>query len=145
MKKNAVVTCSGDGCKAYIPGRALTKKETDSFADAVTQGREEGKLRFSTVTKMDDATMYDYVAKQGEEVEKLVRKKLVSSGAIEPKRLKGMNFTVNIATTDAKTGAATLHTSRVNSLAASAAENKKIQDAFKQVVKELDYNYTTGL
>ncbi len=141
----SVVTCSGDGCKAYVPGRPLTKKETDSFADAVTQGREEGKLRFSTVTKMDDATMYDYVAKQGEEVEKLVRKKLAASGAIEPKRLKGMNFTVNITTTDAKHGTASLHTSRVNSLAASASENKKIQDALKQVVKELEYNYTTGL
>ena len=137
----AVVTCSGDGCKAFIPGRAVTKKESDRFVDMVTQGREEGRLRFAEVTKMDDPKMYDFVAKQGEDIEKMVRKKLV--GTIEPARLRGMNISVKIQTSNAQTGAASIRSSRANSLKTSNRENEKIQEAFRQVVKDLKMNYQT--
>ncbi|MFZ3230269.1 MAG: hypothetical protein WA160_08695 [Pseudobdellovibrio sp.] len=137
--QNAKVICSGDGCKAFLPGRELTDSETKQFADAVTQGGEQGKLRFSAIQNLKSNEYADIVAKQGEDLEKSLRKSL--RGKIDPKRLDGLNFTIRIKATEPGHGTAQLHISEAQGFKLSKSEKKQIEEFYQKALKESDMGY----
>ncbi|NUN05763.1 MAG: hypothetical protein HUU57_08370 [Bdellovibrio sp.] len=142
-EKSAKVICSGDGCKAFLPSRALSDEEVKRFADVVTaSGGEQGRLRFSQVKGLTDRSVQDLVVKQGENLEKGLRRNLGLDGSIDARRLQGINVTVMIKAKDAPGGGtATLHISEAAGLRLTDKERKKIEEVYKKVLQESNMGY----
>lgn len=140
-EKSAKVICSGDGCKAYLPGRALTEDETKRFADIVTAtGGEQGRLRFAEVKGLTDRSVQDLVSKQGENLEKDLRKSL--GGVVDARRLQGINLSILIRAKDAPgSGTAKLHISEAAGLRLTKKEREQIERAFQQVLFDSKVGY----
>ncbi len=136
---NAQVVCSGDGCKAFLKNRSITEAESKKFTDAVTQGGEEGRLRFSDVRGVPQE-FQDLVAKQGEDIEKKLRTSLF--GKLDQRRLEGLNFSVAIkGAKQPGSGTAQLHIAEAQGLKLSPAEKETIQQAYKKALQELNLGY----
>jgi len=140
-EKSAKVICSGDGCKAFLPSRALTEEEAKRFADVVTaSGGEQGRLRFAEVKGLADRSVQDLVAKQGEDLEKGLRRSL--GGVIDVRRLQGVNLSISIRAKDAPgAGTAKLHISEAAGLRLTKAEREQIERAYQKVLQDSKTGY----
>lgn len=140
--KSAKVVCSGDGCKAFLPSRALTEEETKRFADVVTAtGGEQGRLRFAEVKGITDRSVQDLVAKQGEDLEKNLRKSL--SGVIDARRLQGLNLSILIRAKDVPGGGtARLHISEASGLRLTKQEREQIEQTYQKVLQKSKTGYS---
>lgn len=135
----AQVVCSGDGCKAFLSNREITETEAKKFVDAVTQGGEPGRLRFSDVRAGVSKDYQDVVAKQGEDIEKKLRSSLY--GKLDQRRLDGLNFSVSIKAQKPGTGTTQLHISEAQGLKLSTSEKQTIQKAYKKALEDLNLGY----
>ena len=140
---SAVVTCSGDGCKAYLKGREVSEAEARRLSDILTAKEgESGKLRFSQVSGLTKKADADLIAKQGEDIEKKIR---TSAGAvIDMRRLEGVNFNVQIRAKESLDGTARVHISTAPGLKLSPQEREKIEEIIKKSVKESGYYFKSG-
>ncbi len=136
---NARVVCSGDGCKAYLPNRELSETEIKKFADVATAGGEQGKLRFSSIQNLASKEYSDLVVKQGEDLEKSLRRNL--AGKIDSRRLQGVNFSVHIKANKPGDGSTKLHISEANGFKLSEAERQQIKTEYLKTIKESDMGY----
>lgn len=136
---NAKVICSGDGCKAFLLNREVTETEAKKFADAVTQGGEQGRLRFSEVKNLEAREYQDLVAKQGEDLEKKLRLSL--NGKLDQRRLDGINFSVLIKAVKPGDGTAKLHISEASGLKLSAQEKKLIEEIYRNSLRNSNMGY----
>lgn len=135
----AKVICSGDGCKAFLINREITEAEAKKFADVVTEGGEQGRLRFSEVKKLESREYQDLVAKQGEDLEKSLRSSL--NGKVDPKRLDGINFSVLIKAVKPGEGTAKLHISEASGFKLSAQEKKIIEESYQNSLRNSNMGY----
>lgn len=134
----AVVMCSGDGCKAYLKNREVTSSEGQKLSDVLTSaGGESGRLRFSQVSKLEKQADADFIAKKGEDIEKAIRRSAVAE--IDLRRLEGINFTVQIAAKDASGGAAKVHISTANGVVLSRGEKKRLESLINTAIKDSGY------
>ncbi|HEY1079324.1 MAG TPA: hypothetical protein VGE46_04475, partial [Bdellovibrio sp.] len=140
-EKSAKVICSGDGCKAFLPSRALTEEEAKRFADVVTaSGGEQGRLRFAEVKGLTNRSAQDLVAKQGEDLEKGLRKSL--GGVIDARRLQGINLSVSIRAKDLPGGGtAKLHISEAAGLRLTKTEREQIEKIYQKVLEKSNIGY----
>ncbi len=134
----AVVMCSGDGCKAYLKNREVTSSEGQKLSDVLTSaGGESGRLRFSQVSKLEKQADADFIAKKGEDIEKAIRRSAVAE--IDLRRLEGINFTVQIAAKDASGGAAKVLISTANGVVLSRGEKKRLESLINTAIKDSGY------
>lgn len=134
----AIVTCSGDGCKAYLKNREVSSSEAQKLSDVLTSaGGESGRLRFSQVSKLEKQADADFIAKKGEDIEKAIRRSAVAE--IDLRRLEGINFTVQIAAKDASGGAAKVHISTANGVVLSRGEKKRLESLINTAIKDSGY------
>lgn len=135
---DSVVTCSGDGCKAYLKNREVTSSEAQQLSDVLTSaGGESGRLRFSQVSKLEKQADADFIAKKGEDIEKAIRRSAVAE--IDLRRLEGINFTVQIAAKDASGGVAKVHISTANGVVLSRGEKKRLESLINTAIKDSGY------
>jgi hypothetical protein len=135
---DAVVTCSGDGCKAYLKNREVTSNEAQKLSDVLTSaGGESGRLRFSQVSRLEKQADADFIAKKGEDIEKAIRK--MAGAKIDLRKLEGVNFTVQISAKNASEGAARVHISTANGVVLSPAEKKQLEALIRTAVKDSGY------
>ncbi len=136
---DAVVSCSGDGCKAYLKNRELTQAEAQQVSDVLTANAgEAGKLRFSQVSKLEKKADADFIAKKGEDIEKNIR--TAAGSQIDLRRLEGVNFTVQISSSSATSGgSASVHISTAKGVALSAAEKKSLESIIQKTIKANGY------
>ncbi|WP_291515537.1 hypothetical protein [Bdellovibrio sp. ArHS] len=128
--------CSGDDCVA-IATKPLSAKDKETVLRNLAETKYSGAFRLSFVSDgVKDASARNMLATHGESVEKTLRKSLSSS--MEPIKLKGLTFGVDMQTTDINTGAVKLLIGEASSVRLSANERAQIQKAFKEAVESLN-------
>lgn len=128
--------CSGDDCVA-IASKPLSIQDKESVMKNLAQTKYSGSFRLSFVSDgVKDASARNILATHGESVEKTLRKSLGSS--MEPAKLKGLTFGVDMQTTHLNSGGVKLIVGQSPLVRLSAREREQIQKAFKEAVESLN-------
>ncbi|WP_373999275.1 hypothetical protein [Bdellovibrio bacteriovorus] len=128
--------CSGDDCIA-VATKPLSVKDKEAVMKNLAETKYSGSFRLSFVSDgVKDASARNMLATHGESVEKALRKSLGSS--MEPAKLKGLTFGVDMQTTHLNTGGVKLIVGQSPFVRLSPREQEQIQTAFKEAVESLN-------
>jgi hypothetical protein len=132
--------CSGDDCVG-VPAVPLSLPEKQRLLNSLASQTDGANLRVAFIQPgIKNREARSVIAVHGEQIEKYLRESL--EGQIEPQRLKGVLFAVDMKATNIGVGRASLIMGQSPSLSLSAIEKSKIDDAFKSAVESLNKNFT---
>ncbi|WP_413287795.1 hypothetical protein [Bdellovibrio sp. HCB337] len=135
-KQNVKTVCSGDDCVA-LPTRALADQEKEQILERLSAAGYSSKFRLSFVSdKVTDASTRTQLSVHGESIEKALRKNLADK--MEPNKLKGILFGVDMKTGDLNRGPVKLITVSHSDVKLSAQEEKLIQESFKKALQQVN-------
>ncbi|MGZ3769907.1 MAG: hypothetical protein ACXVCP_03290 [Bdellovibrio sp.] len=129
-------TCSGDDCVsiAIAPLSELDKKK---ILAGLSETKYSGAYRIAFVPHgVVEAESRNILATHGEGVEKVLRKSL--SSKMEPNRLKGLTFGVDMQGQNLNSGGIKLLIGKSRDLNLSSSEKELIQKKFQEAVKYLN-------
>ncbi|MCB0363945.1 MAG: hypothetical protein H6624_12995 [Bdellovibrionaceae bacterium] len=128
--------CTGDDC-AVIPVRPLNPRDKKAIMSRIATQSDPASVRLSfipdNVTVPLDRTL---LGTHGESIEKALRKSL--SGHMEPAKLKGLLFAVDMQGTQAGTGKVGLLIESAPSLRLSTSERRLIENRFKDAIESVN-------
>lgn len=132
--------CSGDDCVG-LPVAPLLDGEKQILINKIANQQQGSRVRMSFIQPgIKNHEARTQIATHGETIEKYLRSRL--EGEIDPKRLKGLLFAVDMQTTNIGSGNARLLTGHSDTLTLSTAEKKKISEAFTKALKDLNRNFS---
>lgn len=137
LGENRIKTvCSGDDCVA-IPRTALSDNEKQKILQGLTNAGYSSEFRLSFIPdRVANMTVRTQLAVHGESIEKILRKNLADK--MEPAKLKGIIFGVDMKTTQLNQGTVKLMTANSSQVRLTAAEQKMIADNFKKAVEQMN-------
>jgi len=135
--KNRIKTvCSGDDCTA-IPMQALSEAEKEKILQRLTDRGYSSEFRIAFIPeRVADTNARTLLAVHGESVEKELRKNLASK--MEPAKLKGVVFAVDMKTTQLGTGPVKLITATSSEVKLTATEEKLISESFEKALDQVN-------
>lgn len=128
--------CSGDDCIS-IATAPLNEKEKVEILKGLAGTKYSGNYRLAFIPDgIKDVDARNGLANHGEAIEKILRKSLSSS--MEPNKLKGLTFGVDMRTQKLNAGAVKLLMGEADGVRLSANERKMIEARFKEAVEALN-------
>jgi hypothetical protein len=139
-KDRTKVICSGDDCIVELSA-AITDSEKNNLVKNIAREGYSGQYRLAFVSdKVKSSELKNQLASQGESFEKSLRKSLAKK--MDPAKLKGINFGVDMMTTELNQGPVKLLIGTANSLKLSTSEMNLIKTTFTQTIEELNKELT---
>jgi len=135
--KNRIKTvCSGDDCTA-VPKQALSSQEKEKILQKLTAAGYSSEFRLAFIPeKVAKASSRTQLAVHGESIEKALRKNLMDK--MEPAKLKGVVFGVDMKTTELNKGNVKLLTATSPQVRLTAAEEKLIAENFRKALEQIN-------
>lgn len=134
--------CSGDDCVGLLRS-GLSSSERVRLANYLASQQDGSNVRLAFIPPgIPDRGARTVLATHGESLEKLLRANLV--GEIEPTRLRGLLFAVDVRSTDPGTGSMHLITGRPPHLRLSPTEQRAIDRAFQRSLEQLNQELFSG-
>lgn len=129
--------CSGDDCVS-VATAPLSEKDKVRILKGLSETKYSGSYRLAYVSEgVKDIESRNALANHGEAIEKVLRKSL--SSKMEPRKLKGLTFGVDMRTQELNTGSVKLLMGEADGVKLSASERSLIQAKFEEAVKALNY------
>jgi hypothetical protein len=131
--------CSGDDCVA-IPLQALSEREKQQMLEKLSGAGYASKFRLSFVGQEVSApAIRNQLSVHGESVEKLLRKNL--SSKMDPNKLKGIIFGVDMKTGKLNEGPVKLLTASHPDVRLTKADQKLIEEEFYRALLQMKSGY----
>ena len=128
--------CSGDDCVS-VATAPLNEKEKVQILKGLAGTKYSGNYRLAFIPDgIKDVDARNGLANHGEAIEKILRKSLSSS--MEPNKLKGLTFGVDMRTQNLNSGSVKLLMGEADGVRLSATERKTIEARFKDAVEALN-------
>ncbi len=138
MGKKLETICSGDDCVG-ITKAPLTVEDKQRLINNLANRSDGASLRIAFIEAgIENTEARSQIATHGESIEKNLRNQL--EGLIEPQRLKGLLFAVDMQSKSIGTGASSLMLGTSGTLKLSDKEKKLINDTFRSAVVEFNKN-----
>lgn len=138
-KDRVKTVCSGDDCTA-VPKQALSDREKEKILQKLTDAGYSSEFRLAFIPeKVVDTAARSQLAVHGESIEKALRKNLADK--MEPAKLKGLVFGVDMKTTTLNEGGVKLMTASSSQVKLTASEQKLISESFKKAVEQINPKY----
>ncbi|MGZ6432887.1 MAG: hypothetical protein ACXWRE_06110 [Pseudobdellovibrionaceae bacterium] len=128
--------CSGDDCIA-IPRQILQQGEKQKILQKLSDAGYSSQFRLSFIPEnVKDIAERNQLSVHGESIEKVLRKNL--SDKMEPLKLKGVIFGVDMKTTELNQGAVQLLTATTQEVQLTAREKNLIAENFKKAIQQMN-------
>lgn len=128
--------CSGDDCIS-VAKSPLTDRDKSKILQGLVDQGYSSKFRISFIPEgVSDASARTTLATHGETIEKKVQQNLMEQ--MEPARLKGLIFGVDMQTTKLNEGSVKLLIGTSNDIKLSVNDKAKIQQSFEKAVKQMN-------
>lgn len=128
--------CSGDDCTA-IPKQLLSDTEKEKILQKLTDAGYSSEFRLAFIPEnIVDASSRTQMAVHGESIEKALRKNLADK--MEPAKLKGIVFGVDMKTTKLNQGGVKLITASSSQVRLSSSEERLISDSFQKALEQVN-------
>jgi len=135
-KDRIKTVCSGDDCTA-VPKQALSSQEKEKILQKLTAAGYSSEFRLAFIPeKVAKASSRTMLAVHGESIEKALRKNLADK--MEPAKLKGVVFGVDMKTTELNKGNVKLLTATSPQVRLTAAEEKLIAENFRKALTQIN-------
>jgi hypothetical protein len=135
-KDRIKTVCSGDDCTA-IPKQLLSDTEKEKILQKRTDAGYSSDFRLAFIPEnVADVSARSQLAVHGESIEKALRKNLADK--MEPAKLKGLVFGVDMKTTQLNQGGVKLITASSSQVRLSSSEERLISDSFQKALEELN-------
>jgi hypothetical protein len=129
--------CSGDDCVAVPTSRPWTLEEKQKIVQNLADSEYAGRFRYSFIPEgVKNPEARTLLAVHGEDVEKAMRSSL--NEQLPAEKLKGLTFTMDMQTTELNQGGIQLITGTTQQTKLSAEDSRKIQEAFKKAVEDVN-------
>lgn len=128
--------CSGDDCVA-VATKALSSIEKQKILDNLAEAGYSGKFRLSFINEgIKESSARNIIAVHGESAEKQLRSILATQ--MEPARLKGITFGIDMQTSAVNNGTAQLMIGTAKDVKLTINEKKLIQESFNRAIQNLN-------
>ncbi len=128
--------CSGDDCVS-IANSALNSEDKSKILQGLADQGYSSKFRLSFIPEgIPEASARTSLATHGETIEKMIQKNL--SQEMEPGRMKGLIFGVDMQTTKLNEGPVKLLIGTSKDVNLTAAERVKIQESFQKSIEQMN-------
>lgn len=128
--------CSGDDCTA-VPKQPLSDHEKQSILKKISEAGYASDFRLSFIPEnIPKSSTRSLLAVHGESLEKVLRKNLADK--MEPAKLKGLIFGVDMKTTTLNQGGVKLLTATSPSVRLSERERQLINENFKKALEQFN-------
>jgi hypothetical protein len=128
--------CSGDDCIA-IPKQAISQIEKQKILQNLSDAGYSSKFRLSFIPEnVTEVTARNQLSVHGESIEKILRKNLADK--MEPQKLKGLIFGVDMKTTKLNQGDVNLLTANHPDVKLTSQEQKMIRENFKKALQQFN-------
>lgn len=135
-KDRIKTVCSGDDCTA-IPKQALSQNEKENILKKLTDAGYSSEFRLAFIPEnVADTAARTQMAVHGESIEKALRKNLADK--MEPAKLKGVVFGVDMRTTQLNQGDVKLMTATSSQVRLTTAEEKVIAENFQKALEQIN-------
>lgn len=128
--------CSGDDCVS-VATAPLSDKDKRNILKGLSETKYSGNYRLAFVSNgVKDVESRNILATHGESIEKILRKSL--SATMEPNKLKGLTFGVDMRTIQKNKGPVKLFMGEADGVRLTEAERNLINTRFKEAVEALN-------
>jgi hypothetical protein len=128
--------CSGDDCIA-IAKQILSDSDKQKILQKLSDAGYTSQFRLSFIPdNIPNLAARNQLSVHGESIEKVLRKNLADK--MEPAKLQGTIFGVDMKTTELNQGLVKLITANNPNVKLSASERKLISDNFKKAVQQMN-------
>lgn len=141
-KDRIKTVCSGDDCTA-IPKQVLSETEKERILQKLTDAGYSSEFRLAFIPEnVADTTARSQLAVHGESIEKALRKNLADK--MEPAKLKGVVFGVDMKTNKLNQGSVKLITATSSQVRLTASEEKLIAENFQKALEQVNKDLKNG-
>ncbi|HEY8272551.1 MAG TPA: hypothetical protein VIG33_16780 [Pseudobdellovibrionaceae bacterium] len=128
--------CSGDDCIA-IPKQILKDGEKKKILQRLSDAGYSSQFRLSFIPdNVTEVAARNQLSVHGESIEKILRKKLADK--MEPMKLKGVIFGVDMKTTELNKGSIQLITANSSEVKLTPSEQRLIMNNFEKAVEQIN-------
>ncbi len=128
--------CSGDDCTA-IPKQFLSDTEKEKILKKLTDAGYSSEFRLAFIPEnIAETSARTQMAVHGESIEKALRKNLADK--MEPAKLKGIVFGVDMKTTKLHQGGVKLITASSSQVRLSSREERLISESFQKALEQVN-------